>query len=154
MDYTSVRKIKEKKEGLVSRLNLLEEMHKETMEKIYETQNICNHEFIFINKKYENKAYDYLQYGKCLVCGKGITLKPNNFDLSNEIFISEDKIIDVSGEVEDLTIDCDCSLTKDELEEAQRTFDRLLNNADYTRYTIKKAIIDAVNEVKSYKKKK
>ena len=32
MDYKRIRKIKAKSESLVSRLNLLEEMHKETIE--------------------------------------------------------------------------------------------------------------------------
>lgn len=152
MNYTRIRDIKAKSEGLVSRMCLLEEMHKETMEKINETQNICNHEFIFINKKYGNKAYEYLQYGKCLICGKGITLKPNNFEVDERIFIPSEKIIDVSGEIEFWDVLSDCSESKSEIEEAQRVFDKLLNESNYSRDCIKSAIVDAVNEARIYNK--
>lgn len=133
---------------------MLEELHKETMEKIDDVKKVCNHEFIFINQKYTNKVYDYLKCGKCLVCGKEITMAPNNFALEEKIFIPTDKIIDVSGEFDEWAIDCDCSEIKSEIEEAQRVFNRLMNESDYAKDTIKSAIVCAVNEMKLYKKKK
>ena len=147
MDYKRIREIKAKSEGLVSRMYLLEEMQKETMEKINETQKVCNHEFIFINKKYENKAYEYLQYGKCLICGKGITLTPNNFELNDKMCIPSEKIVDVAEKIDDFAIDCDCSESKSEVEEAQRVFDQLITTFGDTLF-IKKSIINSINELR------
>ena len=146
MDYKRIKEIKSQSINLISRMQMLEELHKETMEKIDDVQKVCNHEFIFINQKYTNKVYNYLKCGKCLVCDKRITMTPNNFALEEKIFISTDKIIDVSGEFDEWAIDCDCSETKSEIEEAQRVFNRLMNESEYEKDTIKSAIDESVKE--------
>lgn len=154
MDYKRIREIKAKSDNLTSRLQLLEEMHKETIEKIAETQNACDHEFVLINKKYANKVYEYLQYGKCLVCGCGITLTSTNVDINNYKIIDEAQIIDVTDGVETFYLDCDCSKLNEELEKAQRVFDVLIGNDDCSKDCLKNSIIYAINKDKLYKKEK
>lgn len=151
MNYQKIRETKIQMSDLNLRMQILEELHKETFEKIKETQENCNHEIIFIYRKYENKAYDYLQYGHCLVCGKGITLTPNNVNSDTNEIVDEERIIDVVGDnIEKWNIDCDCSQDKSEIEEAQRVFNSLTNDADYlySRDCIKREIVEAVQTLK------
>lgn len=154
MDYKRIIDIKKQSFNLMLRLNMLEELHKETIEKINKTQNICNHEFIFINRKYENKAYDYLQCGKCLICGRGITLNHKNFDLDEKIFVPSEKIIDVSGEIEIFDVVCDCSESKSEFDEAQKVFDNLIEREPLRfKETVKYEITLAIKKMREIKKK-
>lgn len=155
MDFKNTKDLKFKIESLNSRMQVIEEMHKETMEKIIELQNNCCHELIFVNKKYENKAYEYLYCGKCLICGKGITLTPNNINIDNHELVDADNIIDVTESVEEWNLDCDCTLSKNETEEAQRVFDTLFES-DYSlrfKECAKHEIIHAIKNMRLTKKK-
>ena len=150
MDYTKIRETKIQVNDLSLRLQLLEELHKETLEKISETQKNCNHDLIFINKKYANKAHGYLKSGQCLVCESGIMLTPNNVNLKNNSEVNPEQILDVSIGIEGWGLDCDCVQDKSEIEEAKRVFNSLTNDADYlySRDCIKNEIVEAVKNIK------
>lgn len=150
MNYTKITETKNEINNLNSRLELLEELHKETLEKILETQKSCSHEFILINKKYRNLVYDFLQFGKCLVCGCSITLTSTNVEIDKHEIIDAEKIINVAGEVEEWNLDCDCNTSKSDLEEAQRVFDSLINNDELcSRDFIKNEIIKSIKDIKT-----
>lgn len=156
MDYKQIRENKIQMNNLTSRLNILEELHKETLEKIKFTQESCNHDLIFINRKYENKAYEYIQYGKCLVCGKGMTLTSNNVDIDSFEVVESDRIIDVANKVEKWDIECDCKEDKLQLDIAQRVFDDMIIDSDcfYSKDCIKREIIVEMGKIKEINKKK
>ena len=157
MDYKKIIDTKVEISNLKSRLKELENATLETIEKINEVQNNCSHEMIFIYRKYENRAYEYLQYGKCLVCGKTIALTPDNVNSDTNELILEEKIIDVvAKEVEQWSHECDCNKNAEELREAERVFNSITNDADYlySRDCIKTEIIESVKAIKGTTKKK
>ena len=156
MDYQKIRETKIQISDLSLRLQILEELQKETLGKINETQKNCNHDLIFINSKSANKAHEYLQCGKCLVCGKGMTLTPGNVDLDTNELILDEQIIDVSTQVDTWSFECDCSERRRELETAQIVFNNLTNDADYlySKDCIETEIIEAVKALKGKTKKK
>jgi len=158
MDNKKILDIKNQIDNLTSRLSMLEELHKETMEKIKDTQEKCSHEFVFIYRKYENKAYDYIQYGKCLACGKIMVLSPENINLDTNELISDEQIIDVvMDDIEHYNLDCDCNKNIDLLHEAENIFNNMINNNQDNRYSkccIKREIFETIKGIKLTKKKK
>lgn len=151
MNYQKIRETKIQMSDLKLRLQTLEELQKETYERIKETQNSCNHDLIFINRKYKNLVYNYLQIGQCLICGKDMTLKPNNCTVDKNIVISSEQILDIAPGISDedfeelMVEENNC-----EIEEAQRVFNSLTNDADYlySRDCIKNEIVEAVKNIK------
>lgn len=156
MNYQRIKQTKRKVNKLNLRLQALEKLTKQTLEEFKNIEKSCDHELIFINKKYENLAYEYIQYGKCLVCGKAIELTPENLNIDNQEVINSEQIIDIAEKVEKWTLECECSQTKLEMEEAKRIFDDLISNREflYSKEEIKQEIFKGVNNIKGNTKKK
>lgn len=155
MDYKKIKETKIQMNDLNSKMKLLENLQTETFEKTKKIQQTCKHDLIFINKKYKNKNCEYLQFGQCLVCGKTISLTPNNVNIETNKVIDEEYIVDVSQNVEEWCIDCDCLDVKREIEEAQKVFDSLIYDDNlYSRYYIKRKIAEALTNFNDVNKTK